>query len=365
MDLTLPVQGDHSVNSTPYPTHLLRRKPWYDFTRHNGYQALAKQLRLQVVSNIETAGYLWEQFSLNQSLFDLWDVRRSFYESFKIDPYFLVLYEQKYHKQNILGVLPLWLDGDYWKDEYSWYGGFWPEDNTFFVKDLEVIPLLLMAAPAPLELQCIKPLAQYDFLRSFPGFGDNDQKFFMNLSTCGTPEAYLMNIKKKKRHNIRRDCNRIESLNPVIEFGRFDQLERLFKLNIERFKDMPPDDKSIFENKDEQALFYNLIKRVHVAEPYVMTVSIKGQVEAVEVGFIYDGVCYAFSSGANIPAYSGLGVYSNFKLIEEMMRRDLTKIDFLQGDYNWKSSWELDSYMSCEFSKKHMAVQPVSKTRGK
>ncbi|MCR4263947.1 MAG: GNAT family N-acetyltransferase [Candidatus Roizmanbacteria bacterium] len=357
----LPTQEDSSLNSTPYPSHLLRRKPWYDFTRHNGYQALAKQLRLQVVSNIDTAGYLWEMFSTNQSIFDLWEVRRSFYESFRIDPYFLVLYEQKYDKQNILGVLPLWLDGDYWKDEYSWYGGFWPEDNIFFVKDLEIIPLLLMASPAPLELQCIKPLPDYEFLRSFPGFGDNDQKFFLNLSAFNKPEEYLMSIKKKKRHNIRRDCHRISDLQPVIELGKFDQLSRLFKLNIERFKDMPPDDKSIFENKDEQALFHYLVKHVQTLEPYIMTISIHGEVEAVEVGFIYDNVCYAFSSGANISKYSGLGVFSNYKLIEEMMKRNLQKIDFLQGDYNWKSSWQLESYMSYEFRKKHMSIQSAGK----
>src|SRR3989344_199861 len=364
MNLMLPTQEPNSFNSTPYPAHLLRRKPWYDFTRHNGYQALAKQLRLQVVSNIEMAGYLWELFSSNRSLFDLWEVRRSFYESFHIDPYFLVLYEQKYHKQNILGVLPLWLDGDYWKGEYSWYGGFWPEDNTFFVKDLEIIPLLLMAAPAPLELQCIKPLSGYEFLRSLPGFGDNDLKFFMNLSAFKNTEEYLMSLKKKKRHNIRRDCHRILGLKPVIEFGRFDQLSRLFELNIERFKDMPPDDKSIFENKDEQALFHYLTKNVKTLEPYIMTIAIRGKIEAVEVGFIYDQVCYAFSSGVNISHYSGIGVFSNYKLIEEMMRRRLRKIDFLQGDYNWKLSWQLESYMSCEFIKKRMSVQQVSKNSG-
>ena len=166
MDLSLPdLSLNDTISTVPYPTGILTKRPWHSFVKTNGYLSLAKRLSIKVYSQMSAAEILWKTFSTNDSLFGLWDFRRAFFESFNIEPYFLTIFDK--HEDTILGMLPLWLDDDEFEGKYSWYGGYWPENNTFFVKDPEIIPLLLMAAPEPLHLSCIKPLQIMRFCKTF------------------------------------------------------------------------------------------------------------------------------------------------------------------------------------------------------
>jgi hypothetical protein len=357
MSTKLPVNISTEENTTasPYPIQILREDPWHDFTKHNGYIPLAKRLMLKVISDIDECEDVWNDISPNRKLFDLWEIRKSFFESYKSDPYFLTIFEQKGLKENLLGVLPLWVDDDDYKGQYAWYGGYWPEENNFFVRDLEVIPLLLMAAPSPLCLQCIDPIPDYDFLESLHGFSfEKDKKYFMNLSKYHTVNEYLTSLKKKKRYNIKRDRKIILANHPNVILNNFSHLERLFELNIARFRGKyvdTPSEYSIFEDIRQKNLFRKFIANSHVAEPRMISTVINGNVEAVEMGFIFNRTYYALSSGANIMKYSGLGVYSNLLVIEDALKNGCEKIDFFEGDYNWKDSWNLDTFFHYKFVK--------------
>jgi hypothetical protein len=357
MSLSLPDLYLQSATPTalPYPTAILRKRPWYSFVRTNGYMSLAQRLLIKVYSSTKIAETLWNKFSPKESLFDLWSFRKPFFESFKTEPYFLTLFEEKEDEDSVLGVLPLWIDDDEFKGKYSWCGGYWPENNSFFVKDEEVIPLLLMAAPKPLYLSCIKPLAEYEFLKTLPGFSyEEELKFYLPISQYANVDDYLQRLKKKKRHNIRRDRKRILSYRPRIILNDPRHIEDLFRLNIDRFTVGTNGDRrsdSIYQDKRQQELFRKLIGNSSEYETRIIATELNGKIEAVEVGFIYNKVFYSVSSGANITDYSGLGVYSNLLVIEDAMKNKCTQIDFLEGDYNWKSSWDLEGYHECKFEK--------------
>lgn len=339
----------------PYPVKILKKEPWYSFTKHNGYIPFAQKLVMQVHSNLGETEEIWNEFSPNKSLFDLWEIRRAFFESYKIDPYFLTIYQQTGTEKNIMGVLPMWLDNDEYAGKYAWCGGFWPEDNTFFVKDTEVIPLLLMAAPSPVFLQCILPNSDYDFLKTLHGYTEEkSKKYFLDLTRYGTLSDYLSVLKKKKRYNIKRDRKRILSLKPKTIINDFTHLDRLFELNVLRFRQKPVEDQnatSLFEDDRQRELFRKLISNADVYHPRMISTVINGNVEAVELGFIYKKTYYAMCAGVDIMKYSGMGVYSNLLVMEDALNHGCEKIDFLEGNYNWKDSWRLNSFTPYEFIK--------------
>lgn len=344
------------ITPAPYPVRILREEPWYSFTKHNGYIPFAKRLQMKVNSEMDECERLWNIFTPNHRLFELWEVRKKFFDVFQIEPYFLTLFGGNYEDDNdVMGVLPLWVDNIDYNGKYAWCGGFWPEDNTFFVKDTEAIPLLLMAAPTPIQLDCINPHADYEFLKSLYGYGEDESwKYYLDLTKYKTLEDYLSKLKKKKRYNLKRDRKRILSLRPKIVYNDLSHIDYLFKHNINRFRmKFPdnPDNQSIFEDSKQQELFKVLIKNPHSYKVRVISTVINGEIEAVELGFVYNKTYYAITAGVNVEKYHGLGIFSSLLVMEDALKQNCDKIDFFEGDYNWKDSWSLNSYHHHKFSK--------------
>lgn len=343
-----------SETSAPYPVTILTQPPWYDFTKQNGYIKLAKTLHLRVESDRNKLRELWEQFSPNVSAFDLWDVRRAFADGYQFDPYFVTLFIPGKDHENVVGILPLSVDEGPEPPKYIWFGSNWPEDNTFFVNDPELIPLLLFAAPESLRVDCIQMQPKYEFLKTVPGFSkDKEKKYFLDISKYATLADYLTILKKKKRYNIKRDRKRIQSLSPTIQINTYDHIEELFRLNILRFRQKfnnDPDERSTFENDRQKDAFRNLVKNAGKYQARIISTIINGEVAAVELGLAYNKTYYALNAGAAIAKYSGIGVYSNCLVLEDAQRLGCTKIDFLEG-HSWKDSWKMNYCYQYQFSK--------------
>lgn len=242
---------------------------------------------------------------------------------------------------------------DYQK--YVWYGSNWPEDNNFFTINPEIIPLFLLAAPSPMQIDCIKPDSNLEFMLSFSGFTKEEEpKYFLDLSRYETLDAFISTLKKKKRYNLRRDRKKILALSPKIMINEISHVEDLFRLSIQRFREEFPDDPdeySAFEDERRKNVFRNLIKE-HVPYKYrLISTVIDGKVEAVEMGLVFNRTYYALNSGCNISKYSGIGVFSNQLVLEDALSLGCNKIDFLEGDNNWKQSWHLDYIYQYKFKK--------------
>lgn len=345
-----------------YPISLLSKPPWHTFLQNNGYPKIAQSLKMKVYSDLQETDMLWHFFSANTSVFDLWDVRYSFYQGYKFTPYFLTIFNQHAGGSEILGVLPLWYNTDTKNEipdcpvgKYVWFGSNWPEDNDFFYKHEEIIPLLLTAAPGPLELLCIDPNPKYEFLLSFPGFTkEKEKKYFLDLAKISTLDDYFSRLKKKKRYNLRRDQKHILKLKPIIKIDECSDLEEMFKLSIQRFKEKYPDneaEQSAFADFRRQTVYRSLINNAKDYQVRLITTVINGKIEAVEFGLVYDKTYYAFNAGVDVSRFSGLGVFSNLLVIEDAIKLGCTKIDFLEGDNNWKESWNLDFIYPYQFIK--------------
>lgn len=342
----------------PYPTALIAQPPWNNFLKNEDYIDLSRNLALTIFRSLPDCKKLWNQFSPNNSVFDLWDVRLSFYNGYKFEPHFFTFYRN----QKIVGLLPLWFNAnptfgktasDFGK--YTWFGSNWPEDNVFFTDTEEIIPLMLLAAPKSLELACIKPLKVYEFLESFPSWClEEDKKYFLDLSHVASLDDFLSHLKKKKRYNLKRDKRKILEYAPKVIIDTGKNIEEMFKLSIERFRQKYPDDpsdQSAFEDERREEVFRSLATNARNYKVRLITTIIKDKIEAVEFGLVYNKTYYALNAGVDISHFSGLGIYSNLLVIEDALNLGCTKIDFLESDNNWKASWQLDSYYQYQFTK--------------
>ncbi len=352
------------TSTVPYPTELLSQAPWSTFLGNNGYVGLSRKLVLKVFSSFDDVHAIWNKFSPNSSVFDLWNIRKSFWDGYHFNPYFLTIIKQQKSDMEIIGLLPLWFNADSRNatdlpgcdsQKYTWWGSNWPEDNLFFVKDPEYIPLILTTTPSPIELACIKPLPEYQFLLDFPGFSkEEDAKYYLDLTHIKSVDDYLAKLKKKKRYNLKRDRKRILSLNPKIIINESSHLENLFDLSIRRFRELfpdEPDEQSAFEDERRKNVFRSLRDNATDYKARIITTVINGRIEAVEFGLVHNKTYYALNSGADISNYSGIGVFSNLLVLEDALNLGCTKIDFLEGDNNWKDSWHLSHFYQYQFKK--------------
>lgn len=355
-------KSDISISSATYPTTILTQPPWQDFFSRNGYINLSAHLFVKVYNDIEETKHIWELFSPDKSAFDLWDVRLAFWDGYHFQPYVITLQKNTKHKDEIVAALPLWFTSeteneipDSPPDRYVWFGSNWPEDNVLFVKEMEYAPLLFSIAPKPLELACFKPLSDYNFLLTFPGFSrEEDKKYFLDLSQIHTLDDFLNRLKKKKRYNLKRDRKHMLALTPVTRIDCYSDVEEMFKLNIMRFREKYPDNPSeysAFEDERRCNVYRSLISRAGKYQARLITTVIGDKIEAVEFGLVYNKTYYAFNAGVDVSAYSGLGVFSNLAVVEDAIKLGCTKIDFLEGDNNWKESWNLDFVYQYQFKK--------------
>lgn len=342
---------------SPNPS-LQTQKTQSNFLNETEYENFSEKFGIKLSKNLSECKELWNKFSPNKSVFDLWEIRDAFYQGYKFIPYFLSFYQ---NSENV-GVLPLWFNAnptfgktasDFAK--YTWFGSNWPEDNVFFVKNVNLIPLLLLSCPKPVELACISPEKSYEFLKEIPGFTlEEEEKYYLDISHVRTLDDFLSKLKKKKRYNLRRDKKRITALSPKIVMGDKIILEEMFKLSIERFCQKYPDEPSehsAFEDERRKEVFRSLMTNAKDYQVRLITTILDNKIEAVEFGLVYNKTYYALNAGVDVSHFSGLGVYSNLLVIEDALNLGCTKIDFLESDNNWKASWHLSSYYQYQFTK--------------
>ncbi len=303
------------------------------------FNGSSKDLLFRVETDLSQCQLLWEEFSPNESLFDLWDFRLAFWRGYQYQPYFITLSFQG----EIISVLPLWFDKE--DNQYTWFGGSWHDENVFFSKSPKTIPLLLKLIPGKARLFCIRN--QESFLET------DEEKYLLDLKNFSSLDDFWGILKKKKRYNLKRDWKRIQALKPEIIVNDFSHLETLFKLNINRFDGMIlADNKSTFLSKEKQKTFREVINLAKDYRVRMISTKINGKIVAVDLVALYKKTYYCLAGGCDVAGHSGLGSFANLQLIKDAIEfENIELIDFLQGDVNWKASWKLGTRPLFKFAK--------------
>ncbi|PIS15392.1 hypothetical protein COT63_00190 [Candidatus Shapirobacteria bacterium CG09_land_8_20_14_0_10_38_17] len=305
--------------------------PYYYHT--NSYSPLLKNLHYEVFSQIDDCQKLWQEFSPNTTLFDTWDFRLAFWKGYNHIPYFLVL---KNNLENF-ALLPLWYEKD--KKKYTWFGSTWQEENKFLVKDPLFIPLLLNICPSPVILNAISaelPLWIKKTIKLKP----DDPKYILKLETIKSADDYLSTLKKKKRHNFKRDRRIIEAQNPHITFNNFADFDNMVKLSMRRFEEKGED--TDWEDSRRVETFRQIIKLGQAGNSYkirMITVIIDNKVAAVDLIALFNDCYSPLKCGYDVKNFPGIGNFVNLLEIDDAINLGMKKMDFLEIGYGWKENW--------------------------
>ena len=318
----------------PLPYFIPKTKKNHYFYK-NGLSHIIPRLKVKVHTEIEECYELWNKFSTNKSLFDLWDLRYAWYKGYQCKTFFYTIYENSVP----LVVLPLWFDED--TKRYEWFGSWWMEDHVFFAKDQKLIDLLFTIVPKPIFLNSIEfvsPVEEIKDKRFFSILQKDDPKNIKDISSYKTINDYLEGLRKKSRYNLKADYNRIKSLKPkvVITEGYNEKsFEKLVFMNTNRFDGIKKERSDFFDLGTQNAI-RNTIKDAELYKTKFIEVYIQKKLAAIDLIAEYKGVYYTLLGGNDVDRFKGIGNYLVYLEFQDAIRNKFKMIDCFQIDYGWK-----------------------------
>lgn len=299
----------------------------------NGLSKIIDRLHVRVHSSLEQCYALWEKFTPQKSLFDLWDFRLAWWEGYRCVPYFYAIYEGG----TPLALLPLWFDEE--KKRFEWFGSEWMEDNRFFVKDEEFINVLLKLIPKAMYLNSLevapaKTIAEVEV-------GRDHDKYVKDLGRFSDMTEYLATLKKKHRYNLKRDYFQIQKLHPRIEIveaqNHVEDFSDIVRLSLQRFSG---DEKSDFRFKEDVEAGRAILRNSGLYKCKLIKVFIRDYLAVVDLVVMYRDTYYMLIGGANdVSRFPGIGNFMVYLEFEEAIKNGYKLVDCLQVDYGWKHKY--------------------------
>ena len=312
---------------------LLNEKTISDLNAHytNGLSKYVEKIRVELITDIVKCQKIWEEFSDNESLFDLWEFRMFFHTAHKHTPYFIVIRKN----ETIVACLPLCYQES--EKYYTWFGTDWQEGCHFFTTNPFFVPILLYFAPKPLNLYGIEEKDAIS-LPKFINIEKDEPNFYLDLKNKETLDDYLKTLNKKKRYNLRRDFKHIRQLYPKISTNKKQDFSSMVELTNIRFHKKGEEtdfDQDPYVEDSFREITFSKNKRFLSK---LISVSIGQNFAGIDITATYNKVYYALRGGNNTELFPGVGNYMNLIEITDAMSLGMEKIDFLQYNYGWKSS---------------------------
>ncbi|CCK78491.1 GNAT family N-acetyltransferase [Desulfobacula toluolica] len=277
---------------------------------------------------------VWEKTWPVNAIFDLWQVRSCFNDSFS-RPLFFHTVEQN---GKILGFLPLCWNEE--SDNYilfpgeTWNGKSWLEQNRLIAANPEVVHTLLDSVSKSLHLRyltwtpllnCVDTTRQDEVgYLFFPGIFNHSF------------ENYRLSFSGKSRKKLKNELNRLEVFEVSFRFNHKKDLTHLFSMNIESFcENSYFNDPRFYQSFERLAAFLWDMGMLRIT-----TVLIGDKIAAVDMGAIFKNT-YTLLAGGTNPEFPGVAKLINLHHLEWSCRKRFDSVDFLCGDFNWKKRFHL------------------------
>ncbi len=290
---------------------------------------------LKTVEDIEECACIWKKYWDASSIFDLWEVRKCFAESFDRKNNFIVLE----NNGEVQGVLPLsWMEESKFYSFFpgeSWHGKTWLEQNKVYANDNNVFQILLDNTPGPVHMRylCANSLYFNDSLT----VDETNYHLYPGEFNYSFDE-YMQKFSNKSRKNLSKELAKFSDFGAIIRHNDLKDLESLFQMNLAAFGEQ-----SYFNDKRFFSSFEKLIKWLWDNKMLRLTTVVIGEkIAAVDIGTIYGNEYVVLAGGTN-PEFQGIAKFINFHHIKWACENNFDKIDFLCGDFGWKERFHLTS----------------------
>lgn len=291
---------------------------------------------IKFINDLDECRIYWEKLITPSAtnIFDLWKVRMCFHEAFKNPPLFIASYKQ----QNIQGLLPLseiWESGKYvYFPGEVWENKTWLECNKFFALNAECLYEMLEAAPLPCE---IRYLEETHLPTSFKTYEHDETGYlFHPMDFNYSLDNYFQIFPRKTIKKITREVDKLKNMGVSFRLNNLKDFIYLADMNICAFGE-----ESYFTDKRFMQAFEDMVSWLFEHDYLkITTVTIGGEIAAIDLGALWNNK-YTLMAGGVSPEFPGVAKLINLHHLERACREKYDSVDFLCGDFNWKSRFRL------------------------
>jgi hypothetical protein len=290
-------------------------------------------LRVRVATDLGECRGIWESHMPDQLVTDLWEVRACFDRYFRRPPHFLVCE----NGGAVAGLLPLcWIEEasgyGYFPGE-TWRGTTWLEQNRIVADSEAVLAELLAHCPENSHIRYLLP-PPAGWTNGTPvdevGYLFHPPRYGFDL------ERYFQEFRRKTAKRINREVSELAALGLELRLDDPSDFDEMVRLNLSRFGE-----RSYYHDDRFRESFRDLMNLLHDRGWLRMTtVILGGQVAAVDMGCVYRGT-YTLVAGGTHAGFSGVAKLINLRHMEYACREGLDAVDFMCGDFGWKSMFHL------------------------
>ena len=292
-------------------------------------------MEIKIYKNINECHKLWEKFSPTKSLFDVWDFRQCFYNKEDNKPYFITGRE----RGKIVGVVPLCFIES--KNQYAYFGGWFPERNSFFVRDKTKLGQLLEQCPYNTCIEGIDPAES-----NFYNLLEDEHTYFIDLLKYDNDfDKYFGSFSKKRQKNFKRELKNIPPYK--VHHNRLKDFKRLVQLNIMHY-----DKDSVFHNDTIKNGLHRMMKLANRNKLLEMiSVEINGKTEAVDIGVLFGKWYHVITGSSNNNKIPNLGKLITVLSIKNAISKKARYVDFFASSGYWKDMWSFEKEMLLKFTR--------------
>lgn len=285
-------------------------------------------IEIKIISDLEEAKKLWNLLSPEETIYDLWDFRYTYYQANRAPLNFQAAYDDG----RLVALLPLQFSVEY--NCWEFFAEEFVEDNRlFFLPGYEnIIPDLYNNLNGKVKIYDL--VGDEPYTKKMPL---EDYVYYLDLKNISSLGDYLKILSPKKRRNFSRDFRILEAQGDIkIVYNRFSDFDKLFSLNHNRFG-------------EESYLKEEQIKKVHrdlLKMPYewqMISLEVNGESAAVSLAVVYKGTYYYLNSGADFLKFPESGNYLNRLNLERAINLRALVFNVGLGDCGWKKRWSFST----------------------
>ncbi len=288
---------------------------------------------VRVVTDLDECRDLWQMLVPAQGISTRWDVRYCFHREYGHLPYFVVCED----KTGICGLLPL-----SWNEELgayhffpgeTWAGKTWLEQNPLIADSPATLELMLSIIPGDYQLRYLAPSES-----ASPRIQTVDEigYYFLPPSHAFSMDAYYATFSHKFIKRLKKDVDAFYQRGVEIRIDHWQDYALMVDMNLSKYGDQS----YFFDQRFARAFdsLFGLLRRNGWLR--LVTVLVGGCPAAVDLGCIYSGT-YTLLAGGTDAAYRGIAKLINLHHMQFACEQRFDSVDFLCGDFNWKSMFHL------------------------
>jgi len=290
-------------------------------------------IRVRTITDIDRCRELWNELMPHDLVSDLWEVRACFHHQYGHQPNFVVAEEGG----QVVGFLPLSLNKETGQYNYfpgeTWEGKTWLEQNRIMAADRTTLNAMLADLRHPYQLRYLRK----DWFWCDPNASVDELDYLFLPEAYGfQAEQYLESFSRKSAKKLRKELAVWDNRSIEWRVNRVEDFEVLCDMNRSRFGRL-----SYFNDERFLESFRSLLRLLEERGwLHLMTLIVDGVPAAVDMGSLYNGMLTMLAGGTNA-AFPGIAKVINMRHIRYACDERLDSVDFLCGDFNWKSQFHL------------------------